>query len=157
GLPVCVLSLEVQSHRVALHDASAFNWLGPSCTFAQPLQSLFGCAIIHRGRRSPQCERGIVAGLEWRQGVEGSREGQRLTFLHGDVANIWSVDRLNAPFAQCFVDCLRNQVLDNLMEDLFLETLFDDASRRLAWPKPRYSRFARVVTGMALDLRVHHV
>ena len=82
-----------------------------------------------------QRERRVVARLEGRHRVERRREGQRLAFLDRDVADVGRVDRLDAALAQRLVDRARDEIVRDVVEDLILEALLDDAGRRLARPE----------------------
>ena len=45
----------------------------------------------------------------------------------------------------------------DVVQDLILEALLDDAGRRFAWTESRNARLARIVARDAVDLRVDHV
>ena len=52
------------------------------------------------------------------------------------VADVRRVDRLDAALAQRVVDGARDQVVRDVVEDLILEALLDDARRHLAGRNP---------------------
>ena len=108
-------------------------------------------------RRSPQRDRGIVTWLERRHRVERRGEGQWLSGFDRDVADVRRVDRFNAALPEDIADDSRNQILGDIVEDLVLEALLDDARRRLAWTEARDFRRARVTSRDTLDLGVHHI
>ena len=62
-----------------------------------------------------------------------------------DVAHVRRVDGLHAPLAQRIVDGARDQIVRDVVKDLLLEALLDDARRRLAGPEAGDARLARVV------------
>jgi hypothetical protein len=103
-----------------------------AAAIAQALQRAVHRLVVDRDRRALQRDRGQIAGLERRHGVEGRRERQRPPFLDRHVAHVRRVDRFHSAFAQRIVDRARNQVLGHVVEDLILEALLDDARRRLA-------------------------
>ena len=59
--------------------------------------------------------------------------------------------------AQRIVDRARNQIVRDVVEDLILEALLDDARRRLAGPEAGNARLARVVARDAVDLGVDDI
>ena len=63
----------------------------------------------------------------------------------------------DAALAQRLVDRARNQIVRDVVEDLLLEALLDDARRRLARAEARDARLARVVARDAIDLGVDDV
>ena len=93
-------------------------------------------AFIQRDRRPAQVERGVVARLEWRKRVEGSGEGQRLTFFNGDIATS-GVSTASTPFsrrASSTAGGIKSST--TLMKDLLLEPLLDDAGGASPGRKP---------------------
>ena len=74
-----------------------------------------------------------------------------------DVADVGRVDRLEPLLAQRIVDGARDQVVRDVVKDLVLEALLDDARRRLARPEAGDARLARVVARDAVDLGVDHI
>ena len=88
-----------------------------------------------RAAAALQRDRREVAGVERRQRVERRREGERLTLFDVHVADVRRVDRLDAALAQRFVDGARDEVVRDVVQDLVLEALLDDARRRLARPE----------------------
>src|SRR5262249_366900 len=91
--------------------------------------------------------------LERGHRVEGRREGERLALFDVHVADIGRVDRLDAALAQRIVDRARNQIVDDVVENLILVALLDDARRRLARAEPGNAGLARVVARNAIDFR----
>ena len=76
-------------------------------------------------------------GSNARDRVERRGEGQRLACLDRDVADVRRVDRLDAALAQRVADRARNQIVRDVVQDLILEALLDDAGRRLARAEAR--------------------
>src|SRR5205823_3940489 len=79
-------------------------------------------------------------------------EGERLAVLDVHVADIGRVDRLESFLAQRVVDGARDQVVRDVVQNLILEALLDDARRRLARTKSGHARFPGVVARDAVDL-----
>src|SRR5262245_28773884 len=80
-----------------------------------------------------------------------------MTLIDVDVANIRGIYRLATLVAKSLVDGRRNQVVDDLVKNLLLEPLLDDACRSLARPEAGNPRPTRVVSRVTLDLGVDYV
>ena len=131
--------------RVAVIDAAAFDRLVPRAAIAQPLQRHLDRFVVDRVRGALERDRRQIARIELRHGVERRDEGQRLPFLDRHVAHVGRVDRLEPLLAQRIVDRARNQIVRDVVKDLILEALLDDARRGLAGPEARDARLARIV------------
>ena len=139
GVPAVGVACRSRSSddRVAVVDAAAFDRLEARGALAQPLQRLVDRLVVDRGstaRRSEIVEKS--PGSNGGTRVERRGERQRLAFLERHVPDVGRVDRLEAALAQRLVDRARNQIVRDVVEDLILEALLDDARRRLARPEP---------------------
>ena len=148
--------LEIEHDGVAVIDAASFDRLEPRRAIAQPLQRRLHRFVVDRIRRAPERDRREIAGIEWRDRVERRREGQRLAFFDCHVADVGRVDRLEAALAQRLVDGARNQVVRDVVQDLVLEALLDDAGRCLSRPEAGHPRLPGIVPRDAIDLGVDH-
>src|SRR5262249_55539053 len=77
---------------------------------------------------------------------------ERLPLFDVHVAYVRRVDRLEPPFAQRIVDGARDEVVRDVVQDLVLEALLDDARRRLAGTEAGHARLPRVVARDPADL-----
>src|SRR5262249_22829726 len=102
---------------------------------SQPFDRLVHGLVVYVCGRSAHGERGVVTRLEWWNRVERRREGERLTLVDSDVPDVGRIQRRDAPLAECLVDSGRYQIVADVVKDLLLEPLLDDATRRLAGPE----------------------
>ncbi len=157
GLPLLVIFFlfVMPTAYVALRSAigiSELNAASQQMHSAVPLQGELDRFVGDRVGRASDGNRGEVAWVEGRHRVERGDEGQRLTFLDGDVPHVRRVDRLHALLPQRILDGARNQIVRDVVQDLILVALLDDAGGRFARPEAGHARFARVVGGDAIDL-----
>ena len=85
----------------------------------------------------------------------GTRRYSRRVDRH--VADVRWLDSFDAPFSQRIVDGVRNQIVRDVVKNLALVPLFDDARGRLAGPESRNPRAARVALRDAVDRRVDDI
>ena len=152
-----VAPFEVDHGCIAVIEAAPFDRLESRGSLAQPLQRAVDGFFGDVDARTIQGDRGELARVERRYRVERRRERQRLTFFERDVADIGRVDRLDAALAQRVVDGARNKVVRDVVKNLILEPLLDDARRRFAWPETRNLRAPRVVARHTIDFGRDHV
>ena len=152
-----VAPFQIEHDRVTVVDAAAFDRLVPRRAIAQPLQSQLDGLVGDCLRRPPKRDGRELAGIEDRDRVERRGEGQRLPLFNRNVPHVGRVDRLHAALAQRIVDGAGNQIVRDVMQDLILVALLDDAGRRFARPEARHAHLAGVIGGDAINLRVDHV
>ena len=92
--------------------------------------------------RAAERDRREIARVERRDGVERRGERERPAFFDVHVAHVGRVHRFDAAFAQRIVHRARDQVVRDVVEDLVLEALLDDARRRLAGTESGDARLA---------------
>ncbi len=150
-------TVDVERHGVAVVDGSVLDRFEARGTFTQALQRLLDSCLFHLTRRTAQRHGSVVAWLERGNRIEGRGEREGLALLDRDVANVRGVNRFHAPFPQRVVDGPRDEAVRDIVQDLILEALLDDARRRLAGTEAGNPRLARIVARNAIDFRVHDV
>ena len=116
--------------------AAAFDRLVSRAAIAQALHCQLHRFVVDRVRGALERDRASGRRIEFRHGVERRGEGERLSFLDRHLAHVGRVDRLQPLLAQRVIDRTRDQIVRDVVEDLILEALLDDARRRLAGRNP---------------------
>ena len=146
--------LEVDGDGVADGHAAVLDRLGARRLPPQLVEGVRHLGVGDLERRAPHGQAAAVARVHRRQRLEGGREGQRPALLDVDVADGRGLQRLHPALAEGLVDGLLDEAFGDLLQDLLVHPLPDQARRRLAGPEAGDAGRASIALGQTLDLAI---
>ncbi len=149
-------ALEIEDDRVAHDHPAPFDRLVAGGAILQARERLIDGRVIDVGDLAAQGETRVVTRVDGRHRFEARGELERLAFLDHDVADIGSVDRLDAAFAQRLVDGTGDEAVCHVVQNLIAEALPDHLRWHLAGPEARNPCRPAVVAGDLVNLGVDH-